>query len=166
MHDILCDEVAVEGSTKRAVKELDELRADFDFLAPGTIAWVREPNARIEGWTFAGLTCNIQLAAHLEAALACAVTAENLRIRIDGVVAGADLLQALRALAGRELPFMLSAVEEAATAMKFHLCLPPRLLELELAARLCAASEQVRVIQARQTLSDSPGRSGNPASAS
>ncbi len=166
MHDILSDEVAVEGSTSRAVQRLDELRADFDFLAPGTIPWVHEPNGRIEGWTFAGLTCNIQVAAHLEAALARPVTAENLRIRIDGVVAGSDLLQALRSLAGHELRFMRGAVEEAATAMKFHVCLPPRLLELELAARLCTASERARVIQPTQTLSDSPRRSGNPASAS
>jgi ATP-dependent Lhr-like helicase len=166
MHDILCDAAPVEGSTRRAARSLDEFRVEFDFLVPGTVSWVREPNGRIEGWTFAGLTCNSQLAAHLEAALPCSVAPENLRIRIDPAVAGSELLHALRALAASgAIPFMVSAVEEVATAMKFHQCLPPDLLEAELASRFCTPSEQARVLQARHVLVNSRPRSSSPSRA-
>jgi len=150
MHDVLCSDGPIDGSTKRTVQGLEDLREEFDFLDPASVAWVSEAGGPIEGWTFAGLRCNVQLAAHLEQALGCPVKAENLRIRLDGMAQAVDVIGALRGMSGQEPPFSLAAVEEASTAMKFRICLPQALLEAELAARFHALAEQRHVVASTQ----------------
>jgi ATP-dependent Lhr-like helicase len=152
MHDLLCSDLQVDGCTKRAAQALDDLRNDFDFLRPGTVVWVLEPKARIEGWTFAGLRCNAQLAAQLQDKLGCPVVAENLRIMVDASCPGQPLLDALASMSAQEPPFMMQAEEAAATDMKFSVCLPRSLLCDELAARHSAAEERRIILAEGQRL--------------
>jgi ATP-dependent Lhr-like helicase len=152
MHEILCSDAPVDGSTKRAVDALGALRSEFDFLDPEAVIWACEQDHRTEGWTFAGLRCNTQLAAQLQAHLPCPVLPENLRIIVSGSCTAQELTEALAAVSKEGLRFMIEAVQAAATAMKFNACVPPKLLDAELAGRHGATTEIQEVLRKGQRL--------------
>ncbi len=122
--------------TRRAVQQLEEIRARFPWLEKDATLLEPTTPGRARWWTFAGLKANATLADHL-ARNGCPILGrDNLAITLD-VTQGMPLLEALRPSpeeAERLTPQSLA--DDALESLKFGFCTPEDLCIESLRARL------------------------------
>jgi ATP-dependent helicase Lhr and Lhr-like helicase len=111
--------------SKRAAKDLEELRADFPWLEAGKTALVRDAKGDVRWWTFCGLHANAALAARLVNTHGFVATPNNLAIRIvkpESLAAVDASVRALRQTPVEDVPAPVS--DKALQGLKFVECLP------------------------------------------
>jgi ATP-dependent helicase Lhr and Lhr-like helicase len=135
MRDVLlgCDLPAV--ISKRAEKELAELRSEFTWLEAGKTALVQETRSDVRWWTFGGLHANAALAARLTSHHGVGATANNLAIRFAKAESRRVLEAAVHAVLRTPVEELAAPVsDKALDGLKFVACLPRdlarRLLQL------------------------------------
>jgi len=144
----------------RAATRLDELREELPFCQEGSTALVTDDQGVTRWWTFAGHAANSVLAQ----ALACTGTAarsfDNFGLTLEPEAAqGLVSTLAAGTLAPREASWdpWMEQVE-----LKFSLCLPERLAQAALVARLTDPPSAARVLAEplRQVRADTKIRNG------
>jgi len=121
-------------ASKRTKARLEKLAQDFAFLSGGATDVVVRRGASLSWWTFAGGAANAVLASAIrQHGSGLATTADDLAVFMP---AAAEVLlpRVSEALAGWRPPETL--VQEHGEDLKFSSCLPTRLLELCVTARL------------------------------
>jgi ATP-dependent helicase Lhr and Lhr-like helicase len=147
MRDVLLGATMPATLSQRAVRALDELRQDFEWLDASATAIVRRKDA-IRWWTFGGLYANTAIASRLKAERGYAVAPNNLAIKIAGEPSDsaiANSIQAVRALDAETL--VPEVTTKALEGLKFSACLPPELARRVLQRRM-ADSAAVRQVLA------------------
>jgi ATP-dependent helicase Lhr and Lhr-like helicase len=137
MRDVLVDCDLPATVSKRAVKELDELRQDFTWLQNGRTAVVRGSDGHMRWWTFGGLSANAALATWLRERTAQAVAPNNLAIKLGSGVLDSGLEGLLRELRDVPAETLLPQVsDDAVDGLKFTACLPKELARQVLQMRM------------------------------
>lgn len=145
MRDVLLTDDEDATWSQRARRAMAGVRAQHEFLRNGSRVH-DQPDGTIEWWTFAGGRANHLLAATIEETLGEKVTADSLRVRIDGEAARAPAAAraAIHALPERlddALAARLASSRPRGNLSKFQPCLPMVVEERFLAGRLFSVDE-------------------------
>lgn len=145
MRAVLLEDTEDPAWTQRARRAMAGVRAQHAFLRDGGKVH-EQADGSIEWWTFAGGRANHLLAAALDELVGEKVTADSLRVRVEGEAAKAPaaLRAALKELQGRldtEAAARLAATRPRGVLSKFQACLPKAIEEKFIAARLFSVKD-------------------------
>jgi ATP-dependent Lhr-like helicase len=146
---ILTAEAEYQYLGRRATAALGEAREEFCWLIPEAVC-VRTPAGedRTEIWTYGGQTVNSSLSNALTHASGKTASADNFRLRLNGVFS-ADMVQQWISMM-RELGPMPPAPADLAAILerlKFQQCLPKELAERMLSLRLLPDREGTALLE-------------------
>jgi ATP-dependent Lhr-like helicase len=121
----------------RAQEAMERIRAEFSFVRPDghTLAVAQNP-ARAEWFNFAGGVANDILANHLARRHGLLCEPSDLCISFSEGTNPEHFLSTLTALTVQEIEEHASFDDQAVEALKFHECLPPKVLQDVLRRRL------------------------------
>ena len=146
---VLTSHVVYEYLSRRATEGLAEAREEFCWLKPDVVC-VRTPASedRTEIWTYAGQNVNASLSNSLSHAAGKTATADNFRLRINGVFL-ADVVQQWFSEMRKLGPMSPATADLAAILerLKFRQCLPKELAERMLSLRLMPGAEVMEPLQ-------------------
>jgi ATP-dependent helicase Lhr and Lhr-like helicase len=146
MRDVLLRAELPATLSQRAVKALDELREDFQWLDASSTAIVRKKDA-VRWWTFGGLYANAAIASRLKTDHGYAVVPNNLAIKIAGEPSDSAVVNVIHAIRVLDADtFVPEVTTKALEGLKFSECLPPELARRVLQRRMADIDGVRRVL--------------------
>lgn len=135
MASVLRSESMYEGLSARAIGLLEQIRAEFDWIAPNATTLIIDADRNVIWWTFAGKLFNAVIASALTE-MADKISTDNLGISFSHVYNIEELLLKIKSIMAKEHTDLIAPLDEDfIKELKFSECLSQESIDAELIAR-------------------------------